>query len=64
MVDSYCLSVHADYFNIYHYLFHRFMDVLFNIANADYRNVTLTEKVTGNYPPPVYLRNLLALIQV
>ena len=40
------------------------MDILFKIANADFRNVSLTEKVTNNYPPPVYLRNLLALIQV
>ena len=40
------------------------MEVLFNIVNADYRNVSLAEKVINNYPPPVYLRNLLALIQV
>jgi len=52
------------YYRTVHVVHYRFMEVLFNIVNADYRNVSLAEKVINNYPPPVYLRNLLALIQV
>ena len=39
------------------------MQVLFSITNADYQNASSVEKVT-KLPPPVYMRNLLALIQV
>lgn len=41
-------------------VFVRFMQVLFNIANADYQHSSSVEK----FPAMVYTRNLLALIQV